>query len=87
MAQLVAAYRTQIQQALKALADDKVVHDAREATRRLMVDGRIVLAPTPDHTAVTGPVRLVGLGDHVLELAGWQRKRLDLPSCNELSGS
>jgi hypothetical protein len=74
MPELVAAYRGQIQQALKVLADDRAVHTAREATRRLLADGRITLSPTPDRTAVTGPVQLVGLGEHMLELAGWQRK-------------
>lgn len=74
MPEIVAAYRRQIQDGLKLLADDRVVHDAREATRRLLVGGRITLAPTAAHDAVTGPVHLVGLGEHVLELAGWQRK-------------
>jgi hypothetical protein len=56
------------------LADERVVDDAREATRRLLVHGRIELSPTADRTAVTGPVQLVGLGSHLLQLAGWQRQ-------------
>ncbi len=84
---IVRAYRQQLQRAMKVLADDRLVHDARELARGLLADGQIVLAPTPDHTAVTGPVRLVGLGEHVLELAGWQRRQRALPGCNERSGS
>jgi site-specific DNA recombinase len=83
---IVRAYRQQLQQALRVLADEKRVHDARELTRGLLADGRMVLAPTPDRTAVTGPVRLVALGDHMLELAGWQRRAGGLPS-RKLSGS
>jgi hypothetical protein len=44
---LLRAYRQQIQEALKVLADEKRVHDARELTRGLLADGRIVLAPHP----------------------------------------
>jgi DNA invertase Pin-like site-specific DNA recombinase len=86
MPEIVAAYRGQLQHALGVLADDRVVHDAREATRRLLVGGRITLRPTPAHTAVTGPVHLVGLGEHVLELAGWQRQTRALNGCKP-SGS
>jgi hypothetical protein len=86
MPEIVRAYRQQLQQALKVLANDKLVHDARETARRLLVDGQIVLAPTRDHSAVTGPVRLVGLGEHVLELAGWQRRHRALADCKP-SGS
>jgi hypothetical protein len=57
-----------------------------EATRRVLTEGRITLSPTPDHTAVTGPVQLVGLGEHMLELAGWQRKLRGLAACKP-SGS
>ncbi len=86
MPEIVAAYRTQIEQALRVLADERAVHDAREATRRLLVGGRITLGPTPARTAVTGPVHLVGLGDHMLELAGWQRQTRALNGCKP-SGS
>jgi hypothetical protein len=75
MPEIVRAYRQQLQHAIKIMADPRQVHDARELMRRLLVDGQITLAPTKDHKAVTGPVRLVGLGDHVLQLAGWQRTR------------
>ncbi len=84
--EIVAQYKDQIGQAIKVLADERVVDDAREATRRLLVDGRIVLAPTPDRIAVTGPVRLVGLGSHVLQLAGWQRQARAAGTC-KLNGS
>ena len=60
---------------MKVLADPRQVHDARETTRRLLVDGQIALAATNDHKPVTGPVRLVGLGNHLLQLAGWQRTK------------
>ncbi len=83
--ELVERYRQQIQQAITVLADENVVHGAREETRRLLVGGRITLAPNTAHTAVTGPVQLVGLGEHVLQLAGWQRQRR-AGSC-KLSGS
>ncbi len=86
MPEIVAAYRTQIQQALKLLGDERAVHDARETTRRLLVGGRITLGPNPSRTAVTGPVHLVGLGDHMLELAGWQRQSRALTGCKP-SGS
>jgi hypothetical protein len=72
--EIVSEYKAQIANALKTLADERVVDDAREATRRLLVDGRIVLAPTAARTAVTGPVELIGLGRHALQLAGWQRQ-------------
>jgi len=75
MPEIVRAYRQQLQQAMKVIADPRLVHDARETTRRLLVDGQIALAPTKDHKGVTGPVRLVNLGDHVLQLAGWQRTK------------
>src|ERR1700687_836455 len=51
MPEIVAGYRGQIQRALKLLTDDKLVHDAREATRRLLAEGRITLSPKPDRTA------------------------------------
>jgi hypothetical protein len=63
----------QLQQAMKVIADPRLVHDARELTRRLLVDVQMALAPTNDHKGVAGPVRLVNLGDHELQLAGWQR--------------
>jgi hypothetical protein len=40
----------------------------------LLVLGRTVLAPTADRTAVSRSVQLVGLGEDVLQLAGWQRR-------------
>jgi hypothetical protein len=83
--ELVRAYRTQVQQAAKLLAREDVVAEASEAVRRLLADGRIVLAPSADHTAVVGPVHFKELGDHVLELAGWQRNRRDIN--DKLSGS
>ena len=52
------------------LAREEAVHDAREVARRLLVDWCIRLAPDAADTAVTGPMRLQQLGDHVLELAG-----------------
>jgi site-specific DNA recombinase len=84
--EIVTEYRHQISEAIKVLTDERVVDDAREATRRLLADGRIVLAPTPTRTAVTGPVQLVGLGAHVLQLAGWQRQARAAGAC-KLSGS
>jgi site-specific DNA recombinase len=75
---IVSAYIGQVRQGLRVLSDPKSVHDAREATRRLLREGQIVLAPNADHTAVTGPVQLVDLGEHLLELAGWQRRQRGL---------
>lgn len=86
MPEIVEAYRAQLSKGLALLAKEPAVHVAREATRRLLVGGRITLGPNPAHTAVTGPVHLVGLGDHVLELAGWQRKNRAFTDCKP-SGS
>lgn len=44
---IVRAYRQQLQRAVKVLADDRLVHDARELARGLLVDRQIVLAPQP----------------------------------------
>jgi hypothetical protein len=74
MPEIARRYLNQMAQARKGLVVPRIVHDARETTRRLLVDGRITLAPTADHTAVAAPVRLVGLGEHVLQLAGIQRR-------------
>src|SRR5207244_4660820 len=60
--EIVAAYRHQVENAVKVLARVEVVEDAREATRRLLVDGRIVLAPHADRTAVARPVHFTPLG-------------------------
>ena len=72
--EIVSAYRRQVENAVKVLARVEVVEDAREATRRLLVEGRIILAPNLDRTAVAGPVHFKTLGAHVLETAGWTRK-------------
>jgi hypothetical protein len=74
MPELVRVYRTQVQRAIAVLAKPEAVEDARESTRRRLVDGRITLAPSPERTAVAGPVQLKELGEHTLELAGWQRR-------------
>ena len=38
------------------------------------MDGRITLVPNADHSGVIGTVHFKGLGDHVLEMAGWTRR-------------
>jgi tetratricopeptide (TPR) repeat protein len=63
------------------------IEDAREATRRLLVDGRITLTPAAAHTAMTPPVRLKALGDHMLELAGVVRGVRGPYKVNKLCGS
>ena len=74
MSELAERYKRLMADAIKALARPEAVHDAREATRRLLADGCIRLAPNAAGTAVTGPVHLKGLGEHVLELAGLPRR-------------
>jgi hypothetical protein len=49
------------------------VAEAAEALRRLLADGRIILSPNSQRGVVKGRVQLKELGDHVLQLAGWQR--------------
>jgi site-specific DNA recombinase len=71
--EIVKAHKVAIQNALKVLARPDVVDDARSITRRLLEDGRITLAPDANRSVVSGPMRLKELGQHVLELAGFQR--------------
>ncbi len=59
--------------AVKVLASPEAVEEAREATRKLLVDGRIALAANADRSIVSGPVHFKDLGQHVLELVGWPR--------------
>jgi hypothetical protein len=73
MPEIVAGYRAQVQRALTLLAKPEVVEVAREATRRMLENGRITLAPNAQRTAVTGPVLLRGLGEQMVEMAGLQR--------------
>jgi hypothetical protein len=82
---IVDEYKKQVQQAVKVLAKPQVVAEASEAVRRLLADGSITLAPNADRTGVVGPVHFRELGDHVLQLAGWQRNRRDIN--DKLSGS
>jgi hypothetical protein len=63
-----------VAQGVKALADHEAVIQANEALRSLLVDGRITLVPNADHSGVIGTVHFKGLGDHVLEMAGWTRR-------------
>ena len=70
----VEEYRYLIRHETKSLAQLDAVEQVREATRKLLVDGRIVLAPSVDRTQMTGSVHFKELGEHVLELAGWQRR-------------
>ena len=78
MPDMVSGYRAQVQRAIAVLAKSEAVEDGRESMLRLLEDGRITLAPNPPHTAVAGPVYLKKLGEHVLELAGLQRRRRNL---------
>ena len=71
--ELADRYKKLMQSAIKVFSNEECVHDAREALRRLLVDGQIVLRPNGDGTAVTGPVHLKGLGEHLLEVTGFQR--------------
>ena len=80
MADIASTYHGQIQQALKVLAQPDSVEDGREAVRGLLEDGRITLVPNASRTGVLGPVHLQELGNHVLELAGWQRQKRCKPS-------
>lgn len=73
MPELADRYRTLMGEAVKVLAREEAVHDARELARRLLVDGSIRLAPNAAGTAVAGPVRLQQMGKHVMELAGMAR--------------
>jgi hypothetical protein len=63
----------QMQRALAVLAKPEVVEVAREATRRMLADGRITLVPNAERTAVAGLVHLRGLDQQMLEFAGFQR--------------
>jgi hypothetical protein len=74
MPDLVRAYRAQVQRAIAVLTKPEAVDTGREAMRRMLEEGRITLAPNPSFTAVAGPVYLKELGEHVLELAGLQRR-------------
>jgi hypothetical protein len=74
MPDLVRGYRAQVQRAIAVLAKPEAVEDGRESMRRLLEDGRITLARNSSHTSVAGPVYLKELGEHVLELAGLQRR-------------
>lgn len=79
--EIMATYRELIEKGAKALSDPREVSAAREAVRRLLADGSIVLAPNAAHTSLVGAVRFVDLGDHILGLAGAKRrvKHLDAP--------
>jgi len=70
---VVAKVRKKIEVGVHALADPKAVAAAREATRRLLRDGTIVLRPTPNHDALCGVVRFIDLGEHLLEQVGGRR--------------
>lgn len=71
---LVAGYHKTIERGLKTLTDPAAVAQAREALRTLIVDAEIQLQPNDDHTAAVGELHLVDLGEHVMQLAGSQRK-------------
>jgi hypothetical protein len=77
---IVETYYEKIQTGAKALADPRSVSAAREVLRSLLVEGRIVMTPDSAHTALTGEVRFVDLGDHVLEQAGTRRRLRHLPT-------
>lgn len=55
---------------------------AREATRALVVGGRVPLAPTPRRDALCGEVRLYGLGEHALELGARPDGRIHYQSAS-----
>jgi hypothetical protein len=67
---LMSEYRTQVESALKEFSHPDKVSRAREATRRLIDGGRVVLKPTKDGRTAQGSVRLKGFGDHLLSMAG-----------------
>jgi len=71
---IVATYRELIEKGAKALTDPRAVSAAREAIRKLLPDGTIVLSPNAAHTSLVGAVRFVDLGDHILGLAGVKRR-------------
>jgi hypothetical protein len=60
------------------LAKPEQIADARIATRRLPEDGKIILKPNAEGTAVCGEIKFRELGEYVLEVAGLQRRRKDL---------
>jgi site-specific DNA recombinase len=63
-------YSEQIERAIRGLSKPTLIAEAREETRNLLADGRIVLAPSKDHSAVQGTVRFKALGEHLLQLTG-----------------
>jgi DNA invertase Pin-like site-specific DNA recombinase len=67
------SYKKHLQTALDVLASPAHVEEARNATKALIDNGYIELRPAADHRAVEGPVNLLGLGSHVLQLAGAPR--------------
>lgn len=71
---LVAWYHKTIERGLKALTDPAAVAQAREALRTLIVDAETRLQPNDDHTAAVGELHRLDLGEHVMQLAGLQRK-------------
>lgn len=72
--QIVANYRELIEKGAKALSDPRAVSAAREAVRRLLEEGSIVLTPNAAHTSLEGTVHFVDLGDHILASAGVKRR-------------
>ena len=72
--EIAAHYQKLVAQGVKALAKHEAVIEANEAVRSLLVDGRITLVPNANHSGVIGTVHFKGLGDHVLEMAGWTRR-------------
>ena len=87
---LVAGYHKTIERGLKALTDPAAVAQAREALRTPIVDTEIRLQPNDDHTVAVGELHLVDLGEHVMQLAGSQRRpgmhgRLVAGACKQLT--
>jgi hypothetical protein len=72
--QITAHYQKLIGQGVKALAKPEAIAEAGEALRSLLVDGPITLVPNANHTGVVGPIHFKGIGDHLLEMAGWPRR-------------
>ena len=68
-----ARYRAMIDKGAQALTDPHLVSAAREAMKKLIKDGTIVLTPNATHTPLVGKLQFNDFGDHILGLNGNRR--------------
>jgi hypothetical protein len=71
---IVAEMRGLIGTGVRSLSTPARIAAAREATRKLLEGGQIVVKPNADHTAIAGEVSFAALGSHLLELARVRRE-------------